>query len=128
MGYYSHFDIEIHSDRKFSIEEVTKKLSEISGYDLIEDFESCEKEEKIFCCEVNDVKWYSYEEDFIELSKIFPDFIFFVSRLGEYETDYIEQVFKNGKSTERNLVVIYPKWEDNSENEQIFKKYRPQQF
>ena len=48
MGYYSHFCIEIHSNRKFSIEEVTKKLSEISGYDLIEDFEPCEKEEKFF--------------------------------------------------------------------------------
>lgn len=126
MGYYSCFEIKIHAEKEFSIEEVIGKLLKMSGYDLTDDLVS--EEENSYHFSVDDVKWYSYEENFVELSKIFSELTFFISRSGEDNTDYTEQVFKNGEVEEKQLTVIYPKWETNSEYEEIFEQYRPQQF
>lgn len=126
MGYYSCFNIEIHAEKEFSIEEVIGKLLKISDYDLTDNLVSQEGNSYYFC--VYDVKWYSYEENFVELSKVFPELIFFISRAGEDNTDYTEQVFKNGEVKGKQLTVIYPKWETNSKYEEIFDQYRPQQF
>lgn len=129
MGYYSCFNIGIQAKKEFSIEEVTGELLRISGYDLYDFAEyPLSKEGNVYHFEVEFVTWYSYTENFVELSKIFPELIFFVSRLGEDNTDYTEQVFKNGEVEEKQLTLIYPEWETSSEYEEIFEQYRPQQF
>jgi len=115
MGYSTCFDIYvgdnpyINPDYKFEkkpeLEEfhakVLKKLQEISDYPQIEDSEN-----GIFY--LYDSNWYDWFENFIELSKNYPDTQFYVRGQGEEDDDLWHARFFNGKGSRKTAEIVYP--------------------
>lgn len=143
MGYYSNFNIQVISKEQFSVNELIKTLNDISNYgDLsifmestnplliysddgnMPEFIASDSMDKTteFCFEVCDLKWYDCEENFIALSKKFPNIKFFITRYGENTADMEEMYIINGKSQTQFVNIIFPKWDENTEK--IFKKNR----
>lgn len=143
MGYYSNFNIQIISREQFSVNELIKELNEISNYVDFSSFmestnplliysedenmpefiapDSMDKTTE-FCFDVFDLTWYDCEENFIALSKKFPNIKFFITRYGEDIADMEEMYIINGKSQTQSAKIIFPKWDENTEK--IFKKNR----
>ena len=143
MGYYSNFNIQVISKEKFSINELIKELDSIANYvdfsglmensnpPLIESedenmpkFIASDSMDKTteFCFDVFDLNWYDCEENFIALSKKFPNLNFFITRYGEGTVDIEEMYIINGKSQTQFAELIFPKWDENTEK--IFEKNR----
>lgn len=99
MGYYSNFEITI-ANEKANVEEIAEPLSQISGYkiDYLDD-------ETLL---INDIKWYNWENDMIELSKQFPWAVIEVSRFGEDTLDWEVALFINGKEFSKNVEYVKP--------------------
>ncbi len=57
------------------------------------------------------VKWYSYEYDMTEISKLpeFSEMVFELYGVGEDPTDQWKTYYKNGKSEECPADIIFPK-------------------
>lgn len=91
MGYYSTFKIAIHD----------KDMNEIYNTKIVGDIfeeleESCGYNRLVFEG-VQDVKWYSHQEDMIAISLQYPEYTFFVERMGEDRTDYWHCYYRAGK-------------------------------
>ena len=99
MGYYSNFEITI-ANEKATVEEIYETLSQISGYniDYLDD-------ETLL---IDDVKWYNWKNDMIELSKQFPWAVIAVSRFGEDTLDWEVTLFINGKEFSKSVEYVKP--------------------
>ena len=99
MGYYSNFEITI-ANEKASVEEIYETLSQISGY------EANYLDDDILL--LNDIKWYNWKNDMIELSKQFPWAVIGVSRFGEDNLDWEVSLFINGKEFNKSIEDVNP--------------------
>lgn len=99
MGYYSNFEITIVNE-KASVEEISEPFSQLTGYGV-----SYLDDETLF---LNDVKWYDWEDDMIELSKQFPWAAIEVSRFGEDNLDWEVSLFINGKEFNKSVEYVNP--------------------
>lgn len=131
MGYYSTFETkvldanDITKSRAMELERViddSKRYSQIANgdtsmykdeyLDRLKKASSLTKnmdlEEIVSCMNQSGIKWYSWREDLIKLSKAFPEFILQVRRDGE-ESEDIEMVwFHNGKVQGGPAKVVFP--------------------
>lgn len=103
MGYYTRYMANVTriDGREITNEEhwsIIKKLIEIDPWEF-EGWDDYANDNST----INDVvsfdaiKWYDSDEDMIELSKSFPDFIFELGGYGEEEGDWWIAKYHNGK-------------------------------
>jgi len=96
MGYYTLYNISYETPEGVDKEKLSQKLA-IGLYAVNSDFyftENCTIEDLV---EDEMKKWYSCEEDMIELSKLFPEIVFTIEGWGEEREDIWREYFFNGK-------------------------------
>ena len=112
MGYYTAYNLEVYKleNEKLVIlnnqSEIIKKIrgdeSENIFYAIDDNGEACDE-----------VKWYDHEEDMKIYSKIYPDFIFKLSGIGEENDDIWEKYFYNGKLQICPAIIKFDKFDIN---------------
>lgn len=109
MGYYTSYELSIYQkdiDITECVEDVVSaRFSEINP-DFGKDFLR-----KYVISGYETIKWYSYEEDMKELSKDFPDYVFYLEGCGEDFHDWWKIVFHDGRASQKNM-VMEPQWPD----------------
>jgi len=93
MGYYTSFYV-----KTFPEEAVQKVTSYLSGKDKY--FEECnwyQSSDSDTWYPGESCKWYSYDEDMKEVSKVFPDVVIELHGEGEEAGDYWYRYYKGGK-------------------------------
>ena len=111
MGYYTKYDLEL----KYDGNDITKKdimtvLSQINPYfSEDEDFDLAFDDE---------MKWYNYEQNMIELSKCFPEVLFILHGEGEEREDNWYEYFKAGKQQICRGMIIYEPFNPDLFNEE----------
>lgn len=113
MGYFTKFDLEFkHCDEKC--------FDEVKEWDLvhsiIKELGSINPDyfRKAEFANLNDLfeepmKWYGYEADMLELSKIFPFLVFILTGEGEDHDDNWITYFCNGEKERCNAKIVYDK-------------------
>jgi hypothetical protein len=82
MGYYSNYELLVDQEKNEWFEN--------------EIFRFC-NERGEFAHFDESTKWYTFKEDMVELSKIYKDNLFKISRFGEEPRDIEDVYFKDGK-------------------------------
>lgn len=59
------------------------------------------------------VKWYDYDKDMRELSRVFPSYLFTMSGEGESSDDLWVTYYLNGKAQEVKARITYDKFDRN---------------
>lgn len=106
MGYYTNYTLTTTPDN--FTEEMKNKLMEINP----DYFEREEWVEELLNGDMNS-KWYSNEEDILELSKFFPDILFELEGEGEDNEDMWKKYFKNGKSQYAKAKIIFEDFDES---------------
>ena len=104
MGYYTNYKLtvlqgerEIDSAILPSFDTRKMYFDSFSVQDLIENnADSC--------------KWYEHDEEMIELSKEYPDYLFVLDGDGEETGDVWREFYKNGKTYEWKAVIKRPNY------------------
>lgn len=107
MGYNTKFDLKINTKINKEQElQITNFLSnKIMGESAkISDHWDDYLEEEM--------KWYDYEKDMIELSILFPDIVFELSGEGADSDDIWKQYFKSGKSQTCNAIISFDEFDE----------------
>ena len=99
MGYYTDFSLSHDSD--INDEEIADNLTKISGYKLNHDLELYQS------------KWYSWNNDMLSLSKMFPDVLFTLNGVGEEHGDIWRAFIKNGKMQVSKAVLMYEPFDES---------------
>ena len=101
MGYCTYFNLTI----------LDEKGTEIVGDKIIEKIrENCEEANYAFGetgHPKDSCKWYSFSDDFIKFSKMFPNNILMVSGIGEESDDRWISYFMNGKRQHCPVQISY---------------------
>lgn len=108
MGYYTKYKLEVfpHPDKEKELD-ITDFLSlKIFG-------EGAKIRDHWNDYLVEEMKWYDYKHDMLELSKKFPGFVFKLCGEGEESNDLWECYFKNGKSQFCKAKIIYEKFDES---------------
>ena len=113
MGYYTAYDLSAYNKNDemttntwvnclHAIEaDVLKVLVEIApGY-----FEGCSRIDDAF---YDTIKWYDHNEDMIELSKRFPNYVFILEGQGEDPDDRWRAFYCNGESERIEARFYFP--------------------
>src|SRR6187402_2123969 len=107
MGYYSKYTMSIQSSEEDK-ENLEKELRH--RYDA--SMGMCDAS-IVYFNEKNDLtKWYEYQDDMTEISKLFPDILFTLKREGE-ENGHIEKSFyKNGKKQICTARIVFDDYDE----------------
>ena len=102
MGYYTMFNLTVHTD-KFSEEEIIGKFRKENKY-------------AEYCFDENggaeeEAKWYDHEEDLKEFSKKYPDVLFELHGKGEESGDMWVLYVKNGMSHRETAKITFAKFD-----------------
>lgn len=89
MGYYTEFTLET----KLTKEE-EEKLNEISSFCYKESLSST-------------IKWYNYDEQMLNFSKIFPNKTFILRGDGESSGDHWVNAYRNGNVLRKEIKLPY---------------------
>lgn len=111
MGYYTRYYLEVRgckSKDEYNILCEALRTKDLVGYAFeptgyIEDTRTQTFET------YDSVKWYTYESDMLEISKLFPQMTFMLSGVGEDPEDIWKAYYHNGESEMCEAVVAYPK-------------------
>lgn len=103
MGYISHFKIETRGESLGTQEKLEEIVSEYFN-------DNDDSDDGSFCPFSEECKWYDMEKDMIKFSKLYPNTVFIVERVGEDRDDYSKHVFYNGKyeNSVANVIIEYP--------------------
>ena len=95
MGYYTHFRIETEGEQP-DTEKLESDFNRITdGYSFMNISDDTRK-------------WYDYDSNMTELSRLYPSTIFHVWGEGEDSGDIWHHVFCNGESKQVYAKTIYP--------------------
>lgn len=108
MGYYTNYYLEVKVNSLEKMKEIVKKFNEIYQFNELDinnideggitaEFES---------------KWYSHDEDMLQLSRLFPDYVFELEGKGEERDDWWISCYKNGRMATSNAELIPPQSPD----------------
>jgi hypothetical protein len=96
MGYYTRFELEIHS-----------------GHDFITDYEEVISEH-VDCNPFDDsTKWYDFEKGMKEVSKMHPEVVFELSGEGAEAGDLWKAYFKDGKMQMCKAKISYDSFDES---------------
>ena len=105
MGYYTVYELEayengkrINKEREREICAFARECSEITSYMDIYKFEELSSDS---------IKWYSHDQDLLELSKHFPSVIFELTGEGEDHDDNWIAYYCNGKMEYLHGHIVY---------------------
>lgn len=104
MGYSTRYTLEVHDG-----EETIHDILEAVG----ESFEGLDYAVDINGESIEEAKWYSHEEDMLELSLKYPEVVFLLHGEGEENGDLWNMYFKNGKKQNCNAVVVYEEFDES---------------
>ena len=106
MGYYTTFELNIEKNPdNIEMKDVIEKINEIAGWKMFEDLDN----------EYCHAKWYDFETEMAEVSKLFPNTVFSLSGEGEDSDDLWRAYFKNGVVKIYQARILYD--DENWENE-----------
>lgn len=103
MGYYTNYSLEVRakdSTKEISYNEmkvIEERFNDLTGYDFFTMLEYGEEG-----------KWYHHDEDMIQLSKEFPQYLFILEGAGEERNDWWINTYWNGQMGESSAKVIEP--------------------
>jgi len=105
MGYFTYYKLEIYEEDKFPD---GKPLSFDQKQKLLTS-SSCAKEREVdmYIFDEN-IKWYSHNENMIEISKELSDYVFILYGDGEESEDNWKNVYYRGRSTGVQQETYYP--------------------
>ena len=81
--------------------------------EALEDEDELSTSTKLYLVPEEEPSWYDYDEEFLELSKHFPDAIFEVYKTDENFEEVCVVYFKNGKKQYEPAVITYGKFDEN---------------
>lgn len=90
MGYYTRFALEIYT-----------------GDDYITDYEEVVIEQVGYDPFTRLIKWYEFEDDMKEVSKLHPKVVFELRGIGEEDGDLWKAYFQNGKMQMCKARIVY---------------------
>ena len=124
MGYYTAYTIEIYekddilTGRACDLLEVNDDLDIELGNVLLEvsdDFSSHRKDTRFSEFIMDDVKkWYDHDDDMIEISKRYPNYVFVLEGNGEDYNDLWRTYYMNGKMQYCPARIEYDKFNFNA--------------
>lgn len=114
MGYYTYFQLEVEGGPAEQHCPTCGHVGEWEWKDLIAKFLGSK-----YNCEIYDpfeesCKWYEYEADMIEFSKLYPDYIFIIEGDGEETDDRWRAYFKDGKSRRDEMIMRFPDFDPST--------------
>jgi len=114
LGYYTQYELKVSNfgeSKNGIIDHIsTKELSDIIFMIL-----STDPDSKSFEFVSNDrIKWYTFKEDMVELSLMFPDVLFELKGEGEEFPDLWVAYFKKGMMQCSKAKIRYPKFKESS--------------
>ena len=108
MGYYSDFTISIEqyndTDQEFDADEFSVKFEAITDYEITDAGEYWY---------LTSVKWYDNETQMREISKLWPDYLFSLKRVGEEENDMVMEYYLDGKLQKVAATISFPPFDKN---------------
>lgn len=95
MGYYTNFNLKIHSgdDGVTDYEQIIIDYVDYNPFDDI-------------------CKWYNFEKEMKHISKMHPNTVFKISAEGEVANDLWEAYFKNGKMQECKAIIKFDPFDE----------------
>lgn len=106
MGYYTRFEITMNPEQDANRK--TEIMRAIAAKIYEEDPSNISDNNANWCL-CDELKWYDYEKDMLEISKQFPDIIFILYGEGEEGGDLWRKYFANGEYEEAYAEIVYPK-------------------
>ena len=102
MGYYTQHALKAFNSEFIENfeEELAQVLEDISGYDYEE-------------IQGDEIKWYTQDENMLQLSKMYPDVIFELTGNGEEKEDIWRTYYKNGKKQEVNVQIVFESYDES---------------
>ena len=107
MGYYTHYELVVHSEQDITRETEIEINRAIAAKIHGEDPSDISDEAALWCLS-EELKWYDHESDMLEISKQFPNFIFVLYGEGEEYDDVWCEYFANGECEEVRARIVYP--------------------
>lgn len=93
MGYYTKYDI---SDNPETVQEAIQEKSQYSFY----------------YGRTDEVKWYNWQKDCLEVSKDFPNLVISIEGIGEEEGDHWKAYIKDGKIQMTKALVTFEAFDE----------------
>ena len=103
MGYYTYYKLEISP--RYTKEEELKLTLDIAKFFGLRDEVTINTHFDDFLEE--EIKWYDHEENMIELSEKYPNYLFTLSGEGEESGDIWRTYFKNGKCQRVEAKIVF---------------------
>ena len=97
MGYYTFYELSVEKGDPSLLESEEFKdiFLKITDYHL----ESLDNDT---------LKWHEYDENMLEISKLYPDTVFRLEGEGEDRDDSWKSYYCNGDSAESRATIVYP--------------------
>ena len=105
MGYDTHFSLEVDNDERYNLgicEFLSNAIYDEIFIHLFDEQEYFDYNHEFF---YNELHWYDWYADMIELSKKFPDCTFHLEGFGEDHDDWWEAHFKNGHGYQQMAII-----------------------
>lgn len=120
MGYYTTYEFGTKGNKykvkdiaSYIKEELYDKSNGNKFYPFSYELDLLFLEENIYDFELHsdDTKWYRHDEEMLELSKQFPETVFYLYGVGEDNNDMWYKYYKNGKSQYCPAKITYDEYD-----------------
>lgn len=122
MGYYTTYEFGTKDNKAYKAKDIASYMKEQYDksnrnkfYPFHREFEGWMLNEDIFDFEMytDEVKWYYHDEEMLELSKQFPETVFYLYGVGEENGDLWYKYYKNGKSQFCPATITYESYDES---------------
>ena len=123
MGYYTNYEFGTKDNKAYKVKDIVSYMKDqydkSNGdkfYPFSYEFEDYLNDEITCDFELyssDATKWYYHDEEMIELSKQFPETVFYLYGEGEESGDLWYQYYKNGKSQYCPAIVTYEPYDES---------------
>lgn len=108
MGYYTSYDMMVRNVTEQQAEEILQWIVSKNLYAFDNEYYAYGGDDEYEFATHDVMKWYDYDKDMIELSKLYPEATFRLSGDGEDRDDMWMCYYKNGKSELCPVSIVYP--------------------
>lgn len=106
MGYYSSFELSVVRSSE------SKDIPEFSWWDFETIFNGI-TDYRMIGNRLENVKWYRHKEDMLVISKMYPDYVFELTRTGEEEGDIVRYYHHNGMMQTATAAISFAAFDKN---------------
>ena len=101
MGYYTDFELSVHSGGPINLDKLAIELGEVSGYAWERGLT------------LTEVKWYNHDKHMEIISNRYPTTVFYLSGNGEEKEDRWQCYYKDGKSQSCEAIITYEPFDES---------------